>query len=219
MLPYEKSIYSQNGEDGIIEFLLNYVCLDQKNFLEIGWGRGSVNCCKNLAINHNFTGTGIDRKVQKIIVGNVDVIVKEITIADVDYIMHLEGKEPTVFSLDIDSYDWHLLNALISKNFRPKIICHEYNSLLGPNISVTRALTKNTPYDKYKLYGASLQAYKKVLSKEYNFITVDSMGVNAFWLRKDFNIPLDYKFYTFKTINNTNDYNDILNIDNYWVNV
>ena len=124
MLPYEKSVYSQNGEDGIIEFLLDYVSLDQKNFLEIGWGRGSVNCCKNLAMNHNFTGTGIDRKRQKINVENVNVIVKEITVEHIDYIISLEGNEPTVFSLDIDSYDWHLLKALLLKNFKPKIICH-----------------------------------------------------------------------------------------------
>ena len=219
MLPYERSVYSQNGEDGIIEFLLNYVSLENKNFLEIGWGRGSVNCCKNLAVHHNFTGTGIDRKPQKIIVDNVNVVVKEITIDDINYIIQLEGEDPTVFSLDIDSFDWHLLNKLIIKNFRPKIICHEYNSLLGPTISVTRALHKNTVYDKYVLYGASLQAYVKILSKEYNFITVDSAGVNAFWLRKDFTIPSTYEFYTFKSINNTINSNDILNIDEYWSSV
>lgn len=213
MLSYEKSIYSQNGEDGIIEFLLNYVSLDQKNFLEIGWGRGSVNCCKNLAINHNFTGTGIDRKRQKINVKNVNVIVKEITLDHIDYIISLEGYEPIVFSLDIDSYDWHLLKALIEKEFRPKIICHEYNSLLGPTKSITRSLTKDTKYDKYKLYGASLQAYIKILSKEYNFITVDSVGVNAFWLRKDFIKPNNYDYYNFKSLNIDL---DILNIDNCW---
>jgi len=217
MLPYEKSVYSQNGEDGIIEFLLDYVSLDQKNFLEIGWGRGSVNCCKNLAMNHNFTGTGIDRKRQKINVENVNVIVKEITVEHIDYIISLEGNEPTVFSLDIDSYDWHLLKALLLKNFKPKIICHEYNSLLGPTLSITRSLNKDTVYDKYILYGASLQAYKKILSSEYNFITVDSAGVNAFWLRKDFNKPTNYSFYDFKSIDATVDYNNIISNDPQWV--
>ena len=217
MLPYEKSVYSQNGEDGIIEFLLDYVSLDQKNFLEIGWGRGSVNCCKNLAMNHNFTGTGIDRKRQKINVENVNVIVKEITVEHIVYIISLEGNEPTVFSLDIDSYDWHLLKALLLKNFKPKIICHEYNSLLGPTLSITRSLNKDTVYDKYILYGASLQAYKKILSSEYNFITVDSAGVNAFWLRKDFNKPTNYSFYDFKSIDATVDYNNIISNDPQWV--
>ena len=219
MLPYEKSIYSQNGEDGIIEFLLDYVPSNDQNFLEIGWGRGSVNCCKNLAINHNFTGTGIDRKLQKHEIKNVRVIVKEINLSHIDYLISLEGHEPTVFSLDIDSYDWHLLNALLLKDFKPKIICHEYNSLLGPNLSITRTSTLDTVYDKYKLYGASLEAYKKILLQNYNFITVDSAGVNAFWLRKDFIKPINYKYYEFKSINPHYNHEDLLNIDNHWITV
>lgn len=214
MLPYEKSIYSQHGEDGIIEFLLKCIPQHKSNFLEIGWGRGSVNCCKNLAINHKFNGTGIDRKSQKQIVDNVNVIVKEITLNDIDYIINLEGKDPTVFSLDIDSYDWHLLKALLLKGFRPKIICHEYNSMLGPNEAITRALNKNTVYNKDKLFGASLKAYKKILSDQYNFVTVDSSGVNAFWLRKDFTLPTHYASYSFRSVH---DSNDIINIDEHWI--
>jgi hypothetical protein len=197
MLSYEKQVFSQHGEDGIIEFLLNFVSND-KSFLEIGWGRGNQNCCKNLAVNHSFKGTGIDARRQKFFVENVDVKVKYITLDDVEYIISLEGLTPTVFSLDIDSFDWHILKQLIINNFRPKIICHEYNARLGPDKIIIREYSNTTVYDKKINYGASLEAYKIILEPYYNFITVDSSGVNAFWLRKDFNIPNSYDSYQFK---------------------
>ena len=90
---------------------------------------------------------------------------------------------------------------MLQKDFRPKIICHEYNSILGPNLSVSRKL--GVVYNKSQLYGASLSAYKKILAPYYDFITVDSQGVNAFWIRKDqtYQAPaesIDFAFLTTK---------------------
>ena len=129
-LSYEKQVFSQHGEDGILEFLSSFILDKNKNFLEIGWGRGKVNCCRNLLENLNFSGTGVDAKTPIIFHNNLKTVTQLISLDDVNFLISLEGKEPTVFSLDIDSFDWHLLKSMLVKGFLPKIICHEYNSIL-----------------------------------------------------------------------------------------
>jgi|AntAceMinimDraft_12_1070368.scaffolds.fasta_scaffold10279_2 hypothetical protein len=225
ILPYEKKYYSQHGEDGIIEFLLgflNFSILDKKTFLEIGWGNGAVNCCRNLIENHNFKGTGVDLRKSKFKNKNFVSVIKFLTVDDIDFLLSLEGSEPTMFSLDIDSIDWHILNGMLSKNFQPKIICHEYNSTLGPSELWVRSNKEGTIYDKKFRYGASLSAYKKILNPLYNFITVDSSGVNAFWLRKDIVVPYEFQKNEFLFLKNYGENHqeklvEILNVDDRWI--
>jgi hypothetical protein len=221
VLPYEKQYFSQHGEDGILEFLLKYVDKDFLNFLEIGWGNGNINCCRNLIERHSFKGTGVDINKSLFKHKNFTSVSAKITVDDINFLLSLEGPTPTVFSLDIDSIDWHILNGLINEGFRPKIICHEYNSTLGPDKIIIRSKDKSTKYDKKTLYGASLQAFKYILNSHYNFVTVNSTGVNAFWLRKDFIIqePYDkHEFLFFKDhgINHESKLKKILSTDAYW---
>jgi hypothetical protein len=197
-LSYEKQVFSQHGEDGILEFLSSFILDKNKNFLEIGWGRGKVNCCRNLLENLNFSGTGVDAKTPIIFHNNLKTVTQLISLDDVNFLISLEGKEPTVFSLDIDSFDWHLLKSMLVKGFLPKIICHEYNSILGPDKSISRKCGKGINYDKITLFGASLPAYRKILEKNYNFVTVNASGVNAFWIRRDVEFTRPEQYYDFK---------------------
>ena len=50
MLSYEKKVFSQNGEDGILEYLDQFVN-GPRTFLEIGWAHGVQNCCRHLMEN------------------------------------------------------------------------------------------------------------------------------------------------------------------------
>ena len=64
MLPYEKKVFSQNGEDGILEYLDQFVD-GPRTFLEIGWAHGVQNCCRHLMENLGYTGTGVDGRANK----------------------------------------------------------------------------------------------------------------------------------------------------------
>jgi hypothetical protein len=207
-LPYEHRTFSQHGEDGILKFLLTFVDDKNKNFLEIGWGNGTVNCCRNLLENLNFSGTGVDAKTSNISHSNLKTISQFVSLNDVDFLISLEGKTPTIFSLDIDSFDWHLLKSMLDNGFLPKIICHEYNSILD--------------YNKRTLFGASLMAFKKILEKNYNFVTVDSSGVNAFWIRRDIEFTRPEQYYDFNFFKSVkeriydNGLENFLNLDQGW---
>ena len=221
-LPYEHRTFSQHGEDGILKFLLTFVDDKNKNFLEIGWGNGTVNCCRNLLENLNFSGTGVDAKTSKISHSNLKTISQFVSLDDVDFLISLEGKTPTIFSLDIDSFDWHLLKSMLDNGFLPKIICHEYNSILGPDESISRKYGNNIDYNKRTLFGASLMAFKKILEKNYNFVTVDSSGVNAFWIRRDIEFTRPEQYYDFNFFKFVkeqiydNGLENFLNLDQGW---
>jgi hypothetical protein len=218
-LPYEKRVFSQHSEDGILEFLVDIVAPTTKTFLEIGWGTGMVNCCRHLLQNHGFHGTGFDAKPSKLYHPRLTTHAKLLTLADVDFILSTQGLTPTVFSLDIDSFDWHLLKAMLACSFRPDIIVHEYNSHFGPEWSYSRRA--DTVYDSKIRFGASLTAYRKLLEPYYQFVTVDSSGVNAFWIKHGYTVPAgtvshQYNFHKGAQKNFDRGLDFLLNLDHGW---
>jgi hypothetical protein len=220
-LPYEKRVFSQHSEDGILEFLVDIVQPANKTFLEIGWGTGIVNCCRNLLQNHGFSGTGIDAKESKLKHHRLTTHSKFLSLNDVDFVLETQGLSPTVFSLDIDSFDWHLLKAMLIQGFRPDIVVHEYNSHFGPDWCYSSRYGSNIHYDAKIRFGASLAAYKKLLDPYYQFVTVDSSGVNAFWLQHSYQIPVDtkthaYNFHKGAQKNFDRGLDFLLSIDNGW---
>lgn len=197
-LPYERRVFSQHWEDGILEFLVSAVQPQHPTFLEVGWGTGLTNCCRNLLQNHGFSGTGIDARENRLRHSALTAHQKMLTLNDVDFVLSTQGLSPTVFSLDIDSFDWHLLQSMLAKQFRPAVIVHEYNSHFGNTWAYSRRYGQDIAYDGKIRFGASLPAFRKLLEPHYHFFTVDSSGVNAFWLRRDYHLPADTLTYQFR---------------------
>lgn len=180
-LPYEFRNFSQNLEDGIILELLSK--LKNKNYLaiEIGSGNGEENMLRNLIENHNYKGFGHDILKNTWHHENYQHIIGKIELHDLDRLLkNWNNSYPDFFSLDIDSIDFWLLKDLLNKNFRPSIICVEYLSYYGPDL--TCSVKQDLDYYHARSCGASLNAFKKLLSKyDYRFFTVDSKGINAFF--------------------------------------
>jgi hypothetical protein len=181
-LPYEKKIFSQNLEDGIIELLVSNIINSNKIAIEIGSGNGSENMLRNLVSNHGYTGIGHD--LNKNIWHHENYIHNQRLISLDSLEMLLSSWPPTTpdfFSLDIDSFDYWVLKTLIQKlGFRPSVICVEYLCYYGP----TRLVSAKTNLKTYALEncGASLGLYKSFLAQQgYKFFTCDTFGINAFF--------------------------------------
>jgi hypothetical protein len=220
-LPYEKKVYSQHHEDGILEFLVDIVQPTNRTFLEIGWGNGMTNCCRYLLQDLGFSGTGFDARESKLKHPSLTTHAKMLTLNDVEFVLGAQGLSPAVFSLDIDSFDWHLLKAMLDQGFRPSVIVHEYNSHFGPEWSYSRRYGADTVYDPKVRFGASLAAYGKLLHPYYQFVTVDSSGVNAFWIQHSYQLPAGTKTHAFnfhkgaqKNFDRGLDF--LLSLDNGW---
>ncbi len=147
-LNYRKNYFSQNGEDGIIEKLIEQLNLKQNLFVcEFGAWDG-IYCSNtfNLVIKYNTTALmieGDDKKYQELLKTskkniNMIPINKFVTPNgdnSLDKILE-ENNFPIDFdllSIDIDSNDLEIWESLTK--YKPKIVIIEINSSLTPEIS------------------------------------------------------------------------------------
>ena len=203
----EYSNFSQNGEDGIIEYLVENIKNNDKFFVEIGCGNGLENNSTNLVLN-DWSGIVLDiennikqyRKLLKIINPNkkITTISSYLNLSNVNKVIDIKKKNKIIFfSLDIDSFDFYILNEIFKYNIFPIIISLEYNAFLGHDpITVKYFPNFNRKiFDKNKglYFGASLNAWKTLLKKyNYDFIGVDKNGVNCFFVLSN-NLKFDVK--------------------------
>jgi hypothetical protein len=193
-LSWEFSAFSQNGEDGIIDFLLENLTDSNRYFIEIG----ANNCIDNntgwLAYGKNFSGimiegdsyihkNSIDTKPWYTNYHNIFVSLDNIGVLS-DISLH---KNPDVFSLDIDGNDYYLMKKVLEEGFRPKIAVVEYNSCFGPDALKTIIYDKDFNFFKAHntclYYGVSIALWIKLFNDfGYQFVTVESNGVNAFFV-------------------------------------
>lgn len=183
----EFSKFSQNGEDGIIAHLVARQELCAQSFVEIGCGSGKENNTTWL-VHNGWTGTAIDSKLARIeqyreraFIGVAAYCLKVVPTMS-DYLLTIFPQRVDVFSLDIDSWDFHIMLNLLHRGFRPSIAVLEYNASFGPDRSICVPYPmRNQVKDIY--YGASLTCWHTLMAKYgYRFVTVDSAGVNAIYL-------------------------------------
>lgn len=189
--------FSQNGEDGIIDYLCSQILMPNRFFVEIGAADGIENNTSFLAIAKKYSGLMIEGNQKlasrlKDLMANynlgVEVLDWYVNASTIDNIItKIPTLNPDVFSLDIDGADFHLVNLFLQKDFRPKIIIVEFNSAFGPSNSLTVPYKENYNYlqahSSNLYYGVSWQGWKNLLQKNrYKYITTDKNGVNMVFI-------------------------------------
>jgi hypothetical protein len=120
---YARNVYSQNGEDGIIEECINRIQPFFKTAVEIG--APSWNFCSNTAYLYD---KGWNVEMYDINPNDSRIIALEVTPENV---FHTCFTLPDVLSIDIDNNDYHIWKAL---NYQAPIVIIEINSSIPPNI-------------------------------------------------------------------------------------
>ena len=137
---YEYSNFSQNGEDGIIEFLTSNLIENNKFFVEIGSGNGLENNSTNLVLN-NWEGIVLDgvsniklyNNLLKIISSKKKILTigTYLNLSNVKKLIEiLADKNISFFSLDIDSIDFYIMKEILENGIQPKILCLEITLFL-----------------------------------------------------------------------------------------
>ena len=95
-----------------------------------------------------------------------------------------DQEEIDFLSIDVDGIDYYLFKDI---NFKPKLICIEYNFWFGKDLSCALPYEKNYSLSSLSDYvGASLKALTELAnSKGYHLIAIDSACINAFFIRED----------------------------------
>ena len=186
-------LWSQNEEDGIILGLLEHAGVGTSRFVEIGSGQSGGNAAL-LAYECGWSGLMIDIVPQAIenlrarfrhnpgVVGVAAAVSPE----NVNTILSDHGfaGDVDLLSIDIDSYDYWILEALTVTT--PRLLVVEYNAAFGPDRAVT--IPRQQPlHGAPKAYrGASLSALERLAARKgYRLVACDPSGTNAFFLRRD----------------------------------
>ena len=193
-LPYESRTHSQHGEDGIIKIMTDAITDPNRFVFEIGWGSGTENMSRAL-FEQGWSGIGIDGAQEP----HADLVVPDQFEYRGMYVdMHnLEDAFKGVpqnldfFSLDIDSFDFEIARWALAQGYRPRTVCVEFNQEFGPSVQASfpwlaAAGRPKRVYDKHHCYGSSLAKYRALWTHHgYEFFTVDSSFVNAFFYDPD----------------------------------
>lgn len=192
-------VFSQWGEDGIIQFLLKHIPINYKIFIEFGVQDYTESNTRFLLINNNWTGLIIDSDINQINCikkesiywrYNLNAIQAFITKDNINNLILQNGikGEIGLLSIDIDGNDYWVWQAIEVVN--PAIVIIEYNFRFGIDKAVT------VPYDEKFIrsqahyssiyFGASLKAVCFLAQKKgYAFVGCNSAGNNAFFVRLD----------------------------------
>ena len=193
----EFKIFSQFGDDGIIQWLINYLDIPNKTFVEFGVEKYIESNTRFLLYKDKWSGLVIDGEEQ-----NINYIKND----DVSYLFNLQSitsfitkdninelitsrnfdKELGLLSIDIDGNDYWIWKSL--ENINPIIVISEYNAEFGLN-PWTIPYEENFVWDKVNnmyYWGTSLTSLCDLANqKGYSFVGCNSQGNNAYFIRND----------------------------------
>jgi len=195
---YFKNIYSQNGEDGIIEELLKRLNITGGWVCEFGaWDGVNLSNTFNLVKNSNFSAVYIEgdnnkymdllqtqTKYKNIIPINEYVHHEGTNINSLDNILKKTSipNDFDILSIDIDGLDYHVWNSL--EHYKPKIVIIEIHSGIYPDI-------ENHIHSPGLYDGTSfLPTLKLGIKKGYKFILHTG---NMFFIRNELYDKLNLK--------------------------
>lgn len=195
----EFKVFSQWGEDGILQFLTRELAIESRSFIEFGVEDFMESNSRFLLMKDLWRGFVIDgseRNVERLRSSHIywkyplQARAAFITRENVAALLDESGFERKVgiLSVDVDGVDYHLLEALGA--WQAAIVVVEYNSVYGPSAAVTvpydPAFMRSKAHHSNLYWGASLGAFDHLLdSRGYALVGVNSAGSNAFFVRRD----------------------------------
>ena len=196
---HEFKVYSQWGEDGIIQFLLTQVPIARKIFVEFGVQNYTESSTRFLLTHDNWSGLIMDGSQADIDYVkrdpiywryNLKAVCAFITRENIDALLAEHGLagEIGLLSVDIDGNDYWVWERITAVN--PAIVIVEYNARFGAERAVTvpyaADFQRHTAHHSHIYYGVSLAALVALgRRKGYTFVGCNSAGNNAFFVRTD----------------------------------
>ena len=187
---HKHNIYSQSGEDGIVDKLLSIGTLEPNfQFVEFGAHDGVTNSnCFNLLKNKNYEGLFIEpdkKRFQELLINtknynstNIKSFVTPNGKTSLDNILNDNkiDKNFDILSIDIDGFDYQIFESL--NRFKPKIVIIEYNPTIPNDVSYIQ------PYNTKSRHGSSVKSLIE-LGESKGYIPVALTDTNLFLLDLD----------------------------------
>lgn len=184
----EFSVFSQFGDDGIIQWLIHRLSGLSETFVEFGVGDYRESNTRFLLLNDNWRGLVMDSSDRNVaVIKRDDVSWRHdlqsacafVTVENINQLMLDHGFEGEIGLLhsDIDGNDYWVWRGLTA--VRPAIAIMEYNSVFGAERAITIPCDPN--FSRVRInnlyFGASLPAMCYLAnSKGYDFVGSNSAG-------------------------------------------
>lgn len=195
---HELRVFSQNGEDGVIEEILRRIGIVSRACVEFGVETGIEGNCIFLADVLGWDALfmeghpdrfaalaakyrhrpGVTTRNAMVGPGNIDALLAEAGVPT----------ELDVLSIDVDGADYWIWQAI--ERVRPRVVVVEYNSALDPARRLVQPLEPAGGWDGTDYFGASLGALTSLAhEKGYRLVHTDLAGVNAFYVARELAAP------------------------------
>jgi hypothetical protein len=196
---YKRQVYSQGGEDGIIEKIFEVLGIKNGWYCEFGAGDGNwISNTKKLR-EEGWKGVLIEGDDESFVnlesnFGNhpdVSIIKSYVSCEENESLDDLLSNTniPENFdllSIDVDGNDLWIWKSL--NKYDPKIVVVEYNAMSKPTESLTIKYDKNHRFNSDSYYGASAGAFNK-LAEEKGYVLVGSTPrTNLFYCKKELSV-------------------------------
>jgi len=195
----EFTVFSQFGEDGILQFLVQRVPIENEVFVEFGVEDYHESNTRFLLVHDNWRGLIIDGStthaefLRATGLGwrhHIDAVSAFIDRDNINGLIRSSGIEGDigVLSVDIDGNDYWVLERIDVVS--PRILIVEYNSVFGAEAAITvpydPGFVRGEKHPSWLYWGASLAALSR-LANEKGFALVggNRAGNNAFFVRRD----------------------------------
>ncbi|MFO7446659.1 MAG: hypothetical protein R6W90_09840 [Ignavibacteriaceae bacterium] len=196
---FEFKVFSQRGEDGIIQYLISRVAIYNPVFVEFGVEDYTESNTRFLMVNNNWQGLIMDsdegniKKIKKRDIFwqyDITAVNAFITKENINKLIESNGINGDIglLSIDIDGNDYWIWEAI--NIISPRIVICEYNSVFGYKEAVTvpysERFNRTEKHYSNLYFGASLKALCILAQKKgYIFVGSNSAGSNAFFVRED----------------------------------
>ena len=191
LLSFQSDTFSQTGEDGVIQKVLDMIGVQDRWCVEFGaWDGMHLSNTRNLIENHGYSAVLIegDRKKYEDLRrnyssrGSVFPINAYVGFHESDGLDQILGttlvpEDFDFLSIDIDGNDYHVWRSV--QRYKPKIVCIEFNPTIHTDIEFVQAADPNINQ------GSSLSALMG-LGKDKGYELVCVLRFNAIFVRKDF---------------------------------
>jgi hypothetical protein len=195
----EFRVFSQWGDDGIIQWLVKNLDIRYRSFIEFGVQNYRESNTRFLMMNDNWSGLIIDssekfindiRHAEYYYKYDLEAVAAFVDADNINRLISGRGfdREVGLLHIDIDGNDYWIWNAIDVVD--PVIVIMEYNALFGweraISIPYDRAFDRMKAHYSGLYFGASLPAFHYLAQRRgYAFVGCNTAGNNAFFVKRD----------------------------------
>lgn len=196
----EFKVYSQFGDDGIIQYLIRHVPIAEPTFIEFGVGDYFESNTHFLLVNNNWRGLVLDGSPQNIeTIRNSPIywrhdLTATCAFIDRDNIGSLLAASGFgrvgVLHIDLDGNDYWICERIDFEKLKTDILILEYNAVFGAEREIS--IPYDATFDRFKAHpsclywGASLPAFAALADQRgFFFVGTNAAGNNAYFVNKE----------------------------------